>query len=327
MLKQQELTLAQQIANLAIWEWRANTDELTWNPGSVPLFGRPLEQLKTGDEFFECVLPEDRVIVRAALRDALAGGPEYYVKFGCCWPDGQIRWIAANGRVVNDAQRGKMVIGVARDITEFQVREAKLREQAKLLEMTHEPILVRDGDDRITFWNSGSQRVYEYSAQEALGRVSHELLQTRFPQSLATCRHALDRAGFWEGELVHRTKAGRLVHVGSRWQKFTDGKVSILETNFDLTHYRALQVAQIWENKARLLGELAHEINNPLEAASGALHMLKTQPHEPMGMYAEILESSIRRIAEFVRKSKELHDSDRSGPPPASGRNQARPSG
>jgi len=59
-----------------------------------------------------------------------------------------------------------------------------VREQARLLDLITDAILVRDVADRITFWNQGASRLYGFTREEAEGRVSHDLLGTEFPQPL-----------------------------------------------------------------------------------------------------------------------------------------------
>ncbi len=64
-----------------------------------------------------------------------------------------------------------------------QAAALTLREQASLLDITHDAIIVRDLNDVITYWNRGAEYLYEWSSEEALGKTSHELLQTVFPAS------------------------------------------------------------------------------------------------------------------------------------------------
>ena len=62
-----------------------------------------------------------------------------------------------------------------------QAAALTLREQASLLDITHDAIIVRDLNDVITYWNRGAEHLYEWSSEEALGKTSHELLRTVFP--------------------------------------------------------------------------------------------------------------------------------------------------
>src|SRR5262245_4573283 len=128
--------------------------------------------------------------------------------------DGRLIEVSLTFSPIKDLE-GK-IIGVskiARDITEPKAAERRLAEQAGLLNLTHDAIFICDMGHRITFWNRGAKELYGYSAEEALGRISHELLCTKFPEPIDQIRKKLERDGHWSGELVHRTKDGNKVVV------------------------------------------------------------------------------------------------------------------
>lgn len=127
------------------------------------------------------------------------------------------------------------------DITERRRTEEQLAEQARLLDLSNNAILVRDAQDIITYWNHGARELYGYSAEEALGKVAHELLRTEHPRSLADIRRKLERDNRWSGEVVHTCKDGTKVVVISRWALDRDEKgrpASILETNTDISDWK-----------------------------------------------------------------------------------------
>src|SRR5207247_7970473 len=71
------------------------------------------------------------------------------------------------------------------DLVERKRNEQQLAEQARLLDLSNDAILVRDANDRITYWNRGATKLYGYAPEEALGRVIHNLLKTEHPEPLA----------------------------------------------------------------------------------------------------------------------------------------------
>ncbi len=113
------------------------------------------------------------------------------------------------------------------------------QEQAQLLDLTTDAIIVRDANDRITYWNRGAEELYGWKRAEAIGNVEHLLLRTVFPAPIAELKQTLLRTGRWEGELIHTTRSGAQVSVLSRWST-NQGEPSfgILESNTDVTQRR-----------------------------------------------------------------------------------------
>jgi PAS domain S-box-containing protein len=122
--------------------------------------------------------------------------------------------------------------------------EVALERQAGLLDGTHDTIFVRDGNDVITYWNRGAEDLYGWRREEAVGKVTHELLQTRFPADLDQIQADMFAAGRWEGELIHRKRDGTQVIVASRWSPLWDERgrpAGILETNNDITQRKQVE--------------------------------------------------------------------------------------
>ena len=98
--------------------------------------------------------------------------------------------------------------------------------------------MVRDLDGRITHWTQGAERLYGWPREEAVGRVAHELLATEFPMPLDDIQAQLLREGHWHGELRHRTRDGRSIHVVSHWalRRGAPGQPdAVAEVNNDIT--------------------------------------------------------------------------------------------
>lgn len=150
------------------------------------------------------------------------------------------------GRVVGASK-------IARGIDERRRAEAAVQRQARLLDLSHEAIFVWELQGAITYWNAGAAELYGYGREEALGRVSHELLATVHPSAYADVEAALARDGHWVGELVHTTRDGRRVVVESRQElhREPDGRQLVLETNRDITTRQDTE-QRLREREARL---------------------------------------------------------------------------
>jgi PAS domain S-box-containing protein len=136
-----------------------------------------------------------------------------------------------------------------------QQTEAALREQANLLNLTHDAIFVHDMNGTVKYWNRGAEELYGWPAEQAVGRVIQELLNTVFQVPLEQIEQEVIDAGRWEGELLQTKKDGRQVVVASRWSVRRDesgAPVAILVINNDITkRKRAEEVARRSEKELR----------------------------------------------------------------------------
>jgi PAS domain S-box-containing protein len=128
-----------------------------------------------------------------------------------------------------------------------KLAEATLREQASLLNLTHDTIIARGfEDDVITYWNRGAEELYGWHRAEAVGKVGFELVKTNFPVLLDQIKAKLLRIGRFEGEFVNRKRDGTPVAVTSRWSLQRDRRgrpAVILVTSNDITDRKRAEQA------------------------------------------------------------------------------------
>jgi two-component system CheB/CheR fusion protein len=171
------------------------------------------------------------------------------------------------------------------DITErLQVEQAlrnseqALRQDKRLVELSHDPIFMWDIDDGVLEWNRGSEELYGYSREEALGKKKEVLLRTSVPgSSFAELRAKLVESGTWSGELTHRAKDGRELTVESRIVlDRVDGRRLALESTRDITERKTFEGRQ-----QLLLRELSHRIKNTLAVVQAIAHQTQRYSHSP----------------------------------------------
>jgi PAS domain S-box-containing protein len=121
----------------------------------------------------------------------------------------------------------------------------ELERRAQLLDLVQDAILVHNVDGTIRFWNRGAEALYGWPAEQTVGRVSHELLKTRFPVALETIVEQVERSGHWAGELAHTRRDGSPVAVFSRWtaRQGEDGAPEFLEVNSDISERKSIEHA------------------------------------------------------------------------------------
>jgi two-component system CheB/CheR fusion protein len=156
--------------------------------------------------------------------------------------------------------------------------EQALRQDKRLVELSHDPIFMWDIDGGILDWNRGSEELYGYSRSEALGRRKEVLLGTSVPgSSFAELRAKLLESGTWSGELMHRTKDGRELTVESRIVlDRVGGRRCALESTHDVTERKTFEGRQ-----QLLLRELTHRIKNTLAVVQAIAHQTHRYSQSP----------------------------------------------
>jgi diguanylate cyclase (GGDEF)-like protein/PAS domain S-box-containing protein len=119
----------------------------------------------------------------------------------------------------------------------LEVANDRMREQSELLDNAQDAIFVQDRDSRILYWNKGAERMFGWTAEEAMGRQTEEIFPCIFPEVEKIRAFVLEH-GEWTGELQKRHKNGRALTVESRCTllRGDDGKPrSMLAINTDIT--------------------------------------------------------------------------------------------
>jgi diguanylate cyclase (GGDEF)-like protein/PAS domain S-box-containing protein len=214
-------------------------------------------------DFQSITFPEDLNADLAFVRQLIAGDiPHYQMVKRYIHRQGHLVWVLLSVSLVRD-ETGKPLyfISQIQDITQRQHAEEKLRDQAALLDLSHDTIMVRGMDGTILFWNHGAEEMYGYTKDEAIGRTSHELLGTEFPRPLGEINERLLREGRWEGELKHTARGGKRIIAASRWvlQLDQSGRPwRTMEMNNDITKRKhAEEALRTSEEEYRATFELA----------------------------------------------------------------------
>ena len=233
------LTEAQRMAHLGSWEWDSVTDTATWSEELYRIFGRdpklPAPNLEEGKESYSL---KDRKIIDEAIEAALTNGTPFKIETKIKQPSGKEVWILSIAEPVVDAHGSITGIrGTVQDITEQKEAQEKIKLQAGLIDISFDAIFVWELDGKIIFWNEGAKDLYGFAADEAIGKVSHDLLQTKHSRGIDFFKNRLRQATIWRGELKHVTKDGKSIIVESRQRlvENADARMLVVETNRDIT--------------------------------------------------------------------------------------------
>ncbi|MEN9520008.1 MAG: hypothetical protein RLZZ381_2596, partial [Cyanobacteriota bacterium] len=214
--------------------------------------------------------------------------------------------------VFDDTGKVVLLIPEGRDISDRKQAEQKIREQAALLDLATDGIIVRDFESEIQFWNQGAARIFGWQAGETIGHNLRSLLYKEISPAIETAYTTVREQGEWQGELHKITKAGNEVIVASRWTLVRDEAGSpkfILSVDTDITEQKLLAAqflrAQRLESLGTLAGGVAHDLNNilaPILGFSKLLPLKLANADEQTKEFFKIIETNAQRGAALVKQ-------------------------
>jgi PAS domain S-box-containing protein len=251
--------LADNISQLA---WIADaTGSVSWyNQRFYDFTGRSFEELQ-GRAWQVLHHPDHVERVVDKFTACLAAGEVWEDTFPLRGKDGEYRWFLSRAMPMKD-ENGKVTLwcGTNTDITLQRDFVTRLDQKARLLDLSHEAIVVRCKDNKIALWNRGCADLYGYSREQALGVDCDELLKTSYSAPKEDVLKSLEENHSWSGEVLHVAKNGERVWVDCRKQLIeTDGVSVILESNRDITERKKSD-----EIRDVLIAELNHRVKNTL---------------------------------------------------------------
>jgi len=225
--------------------------------------------------------------------------------------DGQPFWNDLKiSPVFSDAGELIYFVGIQADVTERKRSERKIREQAALLDITTDVMMVLDLNHKILLWNKAAERLYGWNAESILSKNAEEVLFKGTSPQLQENQEILGQTGSWQGELHQTTKDGREIIVDSRWVLVRDEyeqPKAILVVNTDITEKKQLETqflrAQRMESIGTLASGIAHDLNNALAPVMMAVQLLEQKfKDEQSQRLLTTLEENTKRSADLVKQ-------------------------
>jgi len=218
----------------------------------------------------------------------------------------------AQDYLVKGQVTGDLLVRSMRYAIDRQRAEQKIREQAALLDITTDAILVKDLNHQIMYWNKGAERLFGWQADDVIGKDANQLLYQKPSPQLREALNEVIAKGEWLGELQKVTKFAQEVTVESRWTLVRDeaGRPkSILTVDTDITEKKLLEAqffrAQRLESIGTLASGIAHDLNNiltPILAAAQLLPLKLKNLDDRSQLLLQLLEVNARRGADLVKQ-------------------------
>ena len=323
-LVQQELAaneerfrLAMQATNDAVWDWDLTSDRVVWNTAVETVFHYTRDRIsKTHvDWWSERIHPDDAARVLASIHAVIGGSGNYWQdEYRFRRGDDSYAFVHDRGSVMRDRD-GKAVrmIGAMADITERKRAEQASLYLASIIESSHDSVISMDLRGTITSWNRAAERLFGYTAEEAVGR---SVLMIVPPQQHEEEQDILDKINRGEViqhyETVRIGKSGERIDVSLTVSPIYNPERQIVgasKITRDIREQKQTRAALIQSEKLASVGRLsmtiAHEINNPLEAVTNLLYLIGSETGLPAHIreYLMMAENEISRVSHIAKQT------------------------
>jgi len=254
--------------------------------------GTTLDEMK-GWGWQKVVHPDFVERVSAKIKSCFESGEPWDDTFPLRGKDGTYRWFLSRANPVRDGA-GKIVLwcGTNTDITEQRELSLRLRQLARLVELSHEAIMVSDTSGEVILWNKGCEDVYGFTRTEAIGKRPDELLHTRYPVDRERFLKEILERRSWRGEIEQVSKSGKVLWIETRLEVLEfDGATFVLETNRDATERKAAERSQ-----SILIGELNHRVKNTLAIVQSIVTLMAKRPTD-VGRFVSDFKRRLQSLA------------------------------
>lgn len=211
---------------------------------------------------------------------------------------------------------------VMRNVTERRATEERLKALTSTLEQS--TVFIRTVDGVITHWTKGCERMYGWTASEAVGQVSWELLNSSYPQPMELIEQQLRETGVWQGELGQTRRDGTYVYVSADWVMLPDSAghpSAVICTHTDITarvqvqgeleianaqlERMALELERSNEELEEFARIASHDLSAPITSTRWLVDLLGAKHGKSLG---EDGQKILKQIATGLQRMSELVD-------------------
>lgn len=336
LISEERLRQSVRVSNLGIFDHDHRAESIYWSPRQREIYGWGPDETVTLQAFIDCIHPEDRDRIAAAVRRAHnpEGDGLFAVEHRILHRDGSIRWLTTRSQTFfsgqDEGRKPVQTIGAVRDITEEKQAKEKVQESEQfirnILDTVDEGFIVIDRNFRILAANKAYCSQVGEPCDSVIGRhcyeVSHKGLRPCYEQGEECAVRRVFETGEPHAALhKHHDAQGSILYVETKAFPIKDsgGSVtSIIETVNNITEKHLLEEEQLKTQKLEAIGTLAggiaHDFNNLLQGLFGYISMAKRMLDQKQKSL-EMLEQAEQALHMSVSLTSQLLTFSKGGKP------------
>ncbi|MGO9379456.1 MAG: PAS domain S-box protein [Dissulfurispiraceae bacterium] len=325
-----QLQLTLQAAEFGVWDYDFKTGTVFWDERCRNMWGIPTGNPRDYKEAIALIHPEDRQATAEAVNRAIAGsdGGSYRREFRVVWPDGSVHWMSSHGRVYFEGEgnnrRAMRFLGVNMEITERKRAEELSSLLSAVVESSDDAIVSKDLNGVIRSWNIGAEKLFGYTAEEAVGRQISFLLPPGHIDEVPDIIKRIVRGDHIDQfETLRMRKDGTVIPVSLTFSPIKDARDKIVGVskvahniaerkqaeeqirilNEQLKHQVAEQVSANRELEA-FSYSVSHDLRAPLRHMTGFAKMLQKKlvddPDEKTHQYLDLIIEASKKMGMLI---------------------------
>ncbi|MES2603618.1 MAG: PAS domain S-box protein, partial [Pseudomonadota bacterium] len=240
------------------------------------LLNMPIEDLTHRDD----LTMTTKLFASAAGRNLVQIFEKRYVA-----KNGDTVWIRGRSEPLTDDGGGIYRIVMLENITARKQNELFLKQMAAIVNGSEDAIFRSNTQGNIEFWSKGAERLYGYTAAEAVGRSAGFIAANPYTaEEVAGIRKLMQGQVFKQSQANSRHKDGRILDVSILIFPLKNSKeeiVAFAAVHRDISELRhlgeQLRLSQRMETAGMLAGGIAHDFNNILTVIKGSCDVLATE--------------------------------------------------
>jgi PAS domain S-box-containing protein len=226
--------------------------------------------------------------------------------------DGSFYWVDTTiVPFLNEKGKPYQYMAIRNDITERKTLEIAREQLAAIVESSEDAIISKTLEGIIISWNSGAEKIFGYSAEEAIGQPMTMLIPLEREEEEAKILAKITQGERVEPfDTVRHRKDGQLIDISVTISPVRDksGKISYAsKIARDVTSRKQseLQLRSAYEREVVLIKEIHHRVKNNLQIISGLLYLQARQVENEQGR--AIIQSCRNRILSMALLHEKLY--------------------